>query len=210
MAGYCVLPVCGYETSAPLCCHLGGHGGEHVEVEGSWDNWTTRQPLTRTGKDFTIIKLLPPGVYQVGQEAVAHSYHSFLDNVEAVLCFTVEKLELDWTNIVCCDLPDIGTLAVVLPASRRPNILATWCSAQNTCFMCVHPPFGLPSVCLGFGYPRTEPNPFTPCWHIMQMTMAAAHQPVYLPSALSSTGHGYHMCVWKAVSYERSGMISGI
>jgi len=41
-----------------------GHGGEHVEVEGSWDNWTTRQPLTRTGKDFIIIKLLPPGVYQ--------------------------------------------------------------------------------------------------------------------------------------------------
>ncbi|GIL62567.1 hypothetical protein Vafri_16760 [Volvox africanus] len=41
------------------------HGGNHVEVEGSFDNWTTRQPLQKSGKDFTIIKLLPPGVYQV-------------------------------------------------------------------------------------------------------------------------------------------------
>ncbi|PNH10767.1 SNF1-related protein kinase regulatory subunit beta-2, partial [Tetrabaena socialis] len=40
------------------------HGGSHVEVEGSFDNWTTRQPLQKSGKDFTIIKLLPPGVYQ--------------------------------------------------------------------------------------------------------------------------------------------------
>uniref|UniRef100_A0A7S0VGY9 Association with the SNF1 complex (ASC) domain-containing protein n=1 Tax=Polytomella parva TaxID=51329 RepID=A0A7S0VGY9_9CHLO len=40
------------------------HGGNHVEVEGSFDNWTTRQPLQRSGKDFTTIKLLPPGVYQ--------------------------------------------------------------------------------------------------------------------------------------------------
>jgi 5'-AMP-activated protein kinase regulatory beta subunit len=40
------------------------HGGAHVEVEGSWDNWTARQPLRHTGKDWTIIKLLPPGVYQ--------------------------------------------------------------------------------------------------------------------------------------------------
>ena len=36
-----------------------------MEVEGSFDNWTTCQPLQRSGKDFTIIKLLPPGVYQV-------------------------------------------------------------------------------------------------------------------------------------------------
>jgi len=40
------------------------HGGEHVEVEGSFDNWATRQTLQRSGKDFTIVKLLPPGVYQ--------------------------------------------------------------------------------------------------------------------------------------------------
>eukprot|EP00882_Tetradesmus_deserticola_P019246 GHRQ01020704.1.p1 GENE.GHRQ01020704.1~~GHRQ01020704.1.p1 ORF type:complete len:234 (+),score=55.50 GHRQ01020704.1:279-980(+) len=40
------------------------HGGEHVEVEGSFDNWSSRQPLQRTGRDFTVIKLLLPGVYQ--------------------------------------------------------------------------------------------------------------------------------------------------
>jgi 5'-AMP-activated protein kinase regulatory beta subunit len=50
-------------------CYLfwlaGSHGGEHVEVEGSFDNWTTRQTMQKSGKDFTIVKLLPPGVYQV-------------------------------------------------------------------------------------------------------------------------------------------------
>lgn len=49
----------------PYATCAGSHGGTHVEVEGSFDNWTTRQPLQRSGKDFTIIKLLPPGVYQV-------------------------------------------------------------------------------------------------------------------------------------------------
>jgi Glycogen recognition site of AMP-activated protein kinase len=38
-------------------------------VEGSFDNWTTRQPMQRSGKDFTIVKLLPPGVYQVSASA---------------------------------------------------------------------------------------------------------------------------------------------
>lgn len=55
------------QASAPA----GSHGGEHVEVEGSFDNWTTRQALQRSGKDFTVIKLLPPGVYQVGEAAVS-------------------------------------------------------------------------------------------------------------------------------------------
>eukprot|EP00271_Cylindrocystis_brebissonii_P010486 TRINITY_DN26680_c0_g1_i1.p1 TRINITY_DN26680_c0_g1~~TRINITY_DN26680_c0_g1_i1.p1 ORF type:complete len:290 (-),score=30.83 TRINITY_DN26680_c0_g1_i1:746-1615(-) len=40
------------------------HGGTAVSVEGSWDNWTTRQALQRSGKDFTIVKMLPPGIYQ--------------------------------------------------------------------------------------------------------------------------------------------------
>jgi 5'-AMP-activated protein kinase regulatory beta subunit len=41
------------------------HGGTHVEVEGSFDNWTQRHPLQRGGgKDFSIVRLLPPGVYQ--------------------------------------------------------------------------------------------------------------------------------------------------
>ena len=34
-------------------------------MEGSFDNWTIRQKMQRSGKDFTIVKLLPPGVYQV-------------------------------------------------------------------------------------------------------------------------------------------------
>mmetsp|Transcript_14251 Transcript_14251/g.46794 ORF Transcript_14251/g.46794 Transcript_14251/m.46794 type:complete len:278 (-) Transcript_14251:108-941(-) len=40
------------------------HGGNHVEVEGSFDNWTTRQAMAKTEKDFTAVKLLHPGVYQ--------------------------------------------------------------------------------------------------------------------------------------------------
>lgn len=31
-------------------------------VEGSFDNWTTRTPLQKNGTDFTIVKLLSPGV----------------------------------------------------------------------------------------------------------------------------------------------------
>jgi hypothetical protein len=34
-------------------------------VEGSFDNWSNRHTLQRSGRDFTIVKLLPPGVYQV-------------------------------------------------------------------------------------------------------------------------------------------------
>lgn len=40
------------------------HGGSHVEVEGSFDNWSQRHTMQQSGKDFTIVKLLPPGVYQ--------------------------------------------------------------------------------------------------------------------------------------------------
>ncbi|OWM85647.1 SNF1-related protein kinase regulatory subunit beta-2 [Punica granatum] len=40
------------------------YGGKEVSVEGSWDNWRTRMPLQRSGKDFTIMKVLPSGVYQ--------------------------------------------------------------------------------------------------------------------------------------------------
>ncbi|KAJ7519337.1 hypothetical protein O6H91_20G034900 [Diphasiastrum complanatum] len=40
------------------------HGGIEVSVEGSWDNWRTRQPLQKSGKDFTLLKILPSGVYQ--------------------------------------------------------------------------------------------------------------------------------------------------
>ena len=36
-----------------------------VEVEGSFDNWQSRQALHRSGnREFAIVKMLPPGVYQ--------------------------------------------------------------------------------------------------------------------------------------------------
>ncbi|KAL6332671.1 hypothetical protein AAG906_010011 [Vitis piasezkii] len=40
------------------------YGGKEVAVEGSWDNWKIRKPLQRSGKEFTIMKVLPSGVYQ--------------------------------------------------------------------------------------------------------------------------------------------------
>lgn len=40
------------------------NGGKEVAVEGSWDGWKSRKPLQRSGKDFTILKILPSGVYQ--------------------------------------------------------------------------------------------------------------------------------------------------
>ncbi|KAJ6779139.1 SNF1-RELATED PROTEIN KINASE REGULATORY SUBUNIT BETA-1 [Salix koriyanagi] len=40
------------------------YGGKEVAVEGSWDDWKTRIPLQRSGKDYTIMKVLPSGVYQ--------------------------------------------------------------------------------------------------------------------------------------------------
>ncbi|XP_004507596.1 SNF1-related protein kinase regulatory subunit beta-2 [Cicer arietinum] len=40
------------------------HGGKEIAVEGSWDNWKSRILLQRSGKDFTIMKVLPSGVYQ--------------------------------------------------------------------------------------------------------------------------------------------------
>lgn len=40
------------------------YDGKEVAVEGSWDNWRTRMPLQRSGKDFAIMKVLQSGVYQ--------------------------------------------------------------------------------------------------------------------------------------------------
>ncbi|KAL3820838.1 hypothetical protein ACJIZ3_006743 [Penstemon smallii] len=40
------------------------YGGKEVSVEGSWDDWKSRNLLQRSGKDFTIMKVLPSGVYQ--------------------------------------------------------------------------------------------------------------------------------------------------
>eukprot|EP00250_Pteridium_aquilinum_P004922 c15099_g1_i1 orf=263-1135(+) len=40
------------------------YGGDEVFIEGSWDNWLHRTHLQKVGKDFTIVKFLPQGVYQ--------------------------------------------------------------------------------------------------------------------------------------------------
>ncbi|RVW35309.1 SNF1-related protein kinase regulatory subunit beta-2 [Vitis vinifera] len=39
------------------------YGGNDVAVEGSWDNWTSRKTLQRSGKDHSILLVLPSGVY---------------------------------------------------------------------------------------------------------------------------------------------------
>ncbi|XP_010922102.1 SNF1-related protein kinase regulatory subunit beta-1 isoform X1 [Elaeis guineensis] len=40
------------------------YGGNDVAVEGSWDNWSSRKVLQRSGKDHCILLVLPSGVYQ--------------------------------------------------------------------------------------------------------------------------------------------------
>ncbi|WOK95940.1 SNF1-related protein kinase regulatory subunit beta-1-like isoform X5 [Canna indica] len=40
------------------------YGGNVVLIEGSWDNWTSRRPMQRSGKDCAILMVLPSGVYQ--------------------------------------------------------------------------------------------------------------------------------------------------
>ncbi|KAF9603662.1 hypothetical protein IFM89_037321 [Coptis chinensis] len=39
-------------------------GGNTVAVQGSWDNWTSRRTLQRSGKDHSILMVLPSGIYQ--------------------------------------------------------------------------------------------------------------------------------------------------
>lgn len=41
-----------------------GAGGASVELEGSFDNWTSRHVMQKSGRDFSLVKLLSPGVYQ--------------------------------------------------------------------------------------------------------------------------------------------------
>eukprot|EP00873_Tetraselmis_striata_P010812 jgi/Tetstr1/431076/TSEL_020793.t1 len=39
-------------------------GGTNVELQGSFDNWHSRQPMQQTHAGHTLVKLLTPGVYQ--------------------------------------------------------------------------------------------------------------------------------------------------
>eukprot|EP01025_Chloroclados_australasicus_P015461 TRINITY_DN17408_c0_g1_i4.p2 TRINITY_DN17408_c0_g1~~TRINITY_DN17408_c0_g1_i4.p2 ORF type:complete len:206 (-),score=30.38 TRINITY_DN17408_c0_g1_i4:442-1059(-) len=50
-----------YQPSSYVWNH---QGEQSVEIWGSWNNWTAPTTLQPNGKEFTIIKLLPPGVYQ--------------------------------------------------------------------------------------------------------------------------------------------------
>lgn len=52
-----------YEQGIPTMITW-SYGGKEVCVEGSWDNWKTKKFLTKSGKDFSIMKILPSGVYQ--------------------------------------------------------------------------------------------------------------------------------------------------
>ncbi|KAL9262431.1 SNF1-related protein [Drosera capensis] len=38
-------------------------GGNNVAVEGSWDNWTSRRFLHKSGKDHSLLLVLPSGIY---------------------------------------------------------------------------------------------------------------------------------------------------
>ncbi|KAL3530096.1 hypothetical protein ACH5RR_009418 [Cinchona calisaya] len=39
------------------------YGGNDVVLQGSWDNWRSRKTLQRSGKDHTILLVLPSGIY---------------------------------------------------------------------------------------------------------------------------------------------------
>ncbi|KAH6836990.1 5'-AMP-activated protein kinase beta-2 subunit protein [Perilla frutescens var. hirtella] len=39
-------------------------GGNNVAVEGCWDNWRTRKILQRSGKDHSILLVLPSGIFR--------------------------------------------------------------------------------------------------------------------------------------------------
>ncbi|KAJ8500456.1 hypothetical protein OPV22_011008 [Ensete ventricosum] len=52
-----------YEKGIPTLITW-NHGGNVVLLEGSWDNWTSRKHLQRSGKDHAILMVLPSGVYQ--------------------------------------------------------------------------------------------------------------------------------------------------
>ncbi|TKW36603.1 hypothetical protein SEVIR_2G451300v4 [Setaria viridis] len=39
-------------------------GGRNIYVEGSWDNWTSKKPVEKSGKDHTILLMLSSGVHR--------------------------------------------------------------------------------------------------------------------------------------------------
>ncbi|KAJ0977962.1 hypothetical protein J5N97_013436 [Dioscorea zingiberensis] len=58
-----VFPNAPLEKGIPTLI-MWSHGGNDVLVEGSWDNWTARKALHRSGMDHSILLVLPSGVFQ--------------------------------------------------------------------------------------------------------------------------------------------------
>ncbi|KAG8371037.1 hypothetical protein BUALT_Bualt13G0045300 [Buddleja alternifolia] len=52
-----------HETGIPTIITW-SFGGNNVAVEGSWDSWRTRKILQRSGKDHSILLVLPSGIYR--------------------------------------------------------------------------------------------------------------------------------------------------
>ncbi|EPS61685.1 hypothetical protein M569_13109, partial [Genlisea aurea] len=69
-----------YEESRPEPCIptmiTWSYGGTDVALEGSWDDWKSRKPLQRSGKDFTVMMVLPSGVYRYRFVVDGHWRHS--------------------------------------------------------------------------------------------------------------------------------------
>ena len=53
-----------FQSKAVPTVFTWGAGGTSVELEGSFDNWTSRHVMQKSGRDFSLVKLLAPGVYQ--------------------------------------------------------------------------------------------------------------------------------------------------
>ncbi|KAF6153759.1 hypothetical protein GIB67_000992 [Kingdonia uniflora] len=53
----------GYEQGIPTMITW-CYGGREVAVVGSWDDWKSRRRMQKSGKEFTLMKVLPSGVYQ--------------------------------------------------------------------------------------------------------------------------------------------------
>lgn len=91
------------------------HGGAHVELEGSFDSWTQRYTMQRSGKDFTLVKLLPPGVYQVRAVAL-HAWAAWMGASSMGLTPTLMSPPHH-------PRPLLGSTSVGGECRRNPNLL---------------------------------------------------------------------------------------
>jgi hypothetical protein len=89
----------GGQLRVPVCLCAGAHGGNQVECEGSFDNWTQRHMMLRSGKDFTLVKLLPPGVYQASAACCA-----LQGRMRGIRGREDQRLVCAWFGI-CCYIP---------------------------------------------------------------------------------------------------------